>query len=139
MKLPQAQKEGPHHTVFWVSGERYQGEWKDNKRHGEHLTNVLGVMRGLGGSRLKGGHASKGIGIGMLHVLLWSSSRLLVHTHASAVPVGRHDLVHVEAAAAQGTRPAQAPLLPEARFQDVHPHALTRAPFFPYTSQARAL
>ncbi|GFH30673.1 MORN repeat-containing protein 3, partial [Haematococcus lacustris] len=30
-----AQKEGAHHTVYWVSGERYQGEWSDNKRHGK--------------------------------------------------------------------------------------------------------
>lgn len=30
----QAQKEGPHHTVYWTTGERYQGEWFDNKRQG---------------------------------------------------------------------------------------------------------
>lgn len=29
-----AQKAGPHHTVYWTSGERYQGEWFDNKRQG---------------------------------------------------------------------------------------------------------
>lgn len=31
----QAQKEGSHGTVYWVSGERYQGAWRDNQRHGE--------------------------------------------------------------------------------------------------------
>mmetsp|Transcript_10531 Transcript_10531/g.28830 ORF Transcript_10531/g.28830 Transcript_10531/m.28830 type:complete len:247 (+) Transcript_10531:170-910(+) len=30
-----AQKKGPHHTVYWTSGERYQGEWFDNKRQGK--------------------------------------------------------------------------------------------------------
>ncbi|KXZ53902.1 hypothetical protein GPECTOR_6g820 [Gonium pectorale] len=30
-----AQKEGPHHTVYWTTGERYQGSWKDNKKHGK--------------------------------------------------------------------------------------------------------
>lgn len=30
-----AQKEGPHHTVYWTTGERYQGEWRDNKKHGK--------------------------------------------------------------------------------------------------------
>lgn len=30
-----AQKDGPHGTVYWVSGERYQGEWRDNQRHGK--------------------------------------------------------------------------------------------------------
>lgn len=30
-----AQKEGQHHTVFWTTGTKYQGEWKDNKKHGK--------------------------------------------------------------------------------------------------------
>eukprot|EP00199_Chlamydomonas_sp_CCMP681_P005883 CAMPEP_0119101646 /NCGR_PEP_ID=MMETSP1180-20130426/641_1 /TAXON_ID=3052 ORGANISM="Chlamydomonas cf sp, Strain CCMP681" /NCGR_SAMPLE_ID=MMETSP1180 /ASSEMBLY_ACC=CAM_ASM_000741 /LENGTH=247 /DNA_ID=CAMNT_0007085797 /DNA_START=75 /DNA_END=818 /DNA_ORIENTATION=+ len=30
-----AQKEGLHGTVYWVSGERYQGEWRNNLRHGK--------------------------------------------------------------------------------------------------------
>lgn len=30
-----AQKDGPHHTVYWTTGERYQGEWRDNKKHGK--------------------------------------------------------------------------------------------------------
>eukprot|EP00955_Chlamydomonas_euryale_P084431 363965-Chlamydomonas_euryale.AAC.14 len=30
----QAQKQGPRNTVYWTTGERYQGEWSDNKKHG---------------------------------------------------------------------------------------------------------
>lgn len=30
-----AQKDGPRHTVYWNTGERYQGEWQDNKKHGK--------------------------------------------------------------------------------------------------------
>jgi hypothetical protein len=30
----QAQKEGPHATVYLVSGEQYKGDFHDNKRHG---------------------------------------------------------------------------------------------------------
>uniref|UniRef100_A0A7S0VCF5 MORN repeat-containing protein 3 n=1 Tax=Polytomella parva TaxID=51329 RepID=A0A7S0VCF5_9CHLO len=30
-----AKKAGPHHTVYWVSGEKYQGDWSDNKKHGK--------------------------------------------------------------------------------------------------------
>jgi hypothetical protein len=35
LQLPtQAQKEGPHATVYLVSGEQYKGDFHDNKRHG---------------------------------------------------------------------------------------------------------
>ncbi|KAG1678164.1 hypothetical protein FOA52_016101 [Chlamydomonas sp. UWO 241] len=30
-----AQKEGPRNTIYWNTGERYQGEWSDNKKHGK--------------------------------------------------------------------------------------------------------
>jgi hypothetical protein len=30
-----AQKDGPHGTVYWTTGERYQGEWRENKKHGK--------------------------------------------------------------------------------------------------------
>lgn len=33
----QSQKEGPHKTVFLVSGAEYRGEWSGNQRHGARL------------------------------------------------------------------------------------------------------
>lgn len=33
----QANKTGPHKTVFWVTGEQYRGDWKDNKLHGKGI------------------------------------------------------------------------------------------------------
>jgi hypothetical protein len=35
IRMPQAQKEGEHATVYLASGEQYKGEWRDNMRHGE--------------------------------------------------------------------------------------------------------
>ena len=30
-----AQKKGVHHTVYSVNGDRYTGEWDDNKKNGK--------------------------------------------------------------------------------------------------------
>ena len=30
-----AQKSGQRHTVYWVSGDQFTGEWADNKKNGE--------------------------------------------------------------------------------------------------------
>lgn len=33
-----AQKSGQRHTVYWVSGDQFTGEWADNRKNGKHNT-----------------------------------------------------------------------------------------------------
>lgn len=30
-----SQKNGAHSTIYLINGDRYQGDWKDNMRHGK--------------------------------------------------------------------------------------------------------
>ena len=35
-----AQKEGQRHTVYFVNGDQYTGEWKDNKKCGNIIIDI---------------------------------------------------------------------------------------------------
>ena len=77
--LPQAQKNGTRHTVFWTKGEKYQGEWADNKRQGK------GTVGYANKDKYEGGWVQdKREGLGTLWVFDGGKYRVRYHGNWSA-------------------------------------------------------